>query len=66
MSTTMRPVTGSSAIIAEGYDPATRTLTLRFAKAKEDTVIEDVSPETYYAFLAAPSKGKFFHERLRT
>ncbi len=65
MSTPMRTVVGSTAITAEGYDPKTRTLTLRFAKAKQDTVIEDVSPETYYAFLAAPSKGKFFHERLK-
>lgn len=65
MKPTMRPVTGSSAITHEGYNPATRTLTLRFPKSQKDTVIEDVSPETYAAFLAAPSKGKFFHQELK-
>lgn len=61
----MRPVTGSTAIIGEDYNPKTQTLTLQFAKAKEPTVIEGVDLDTYYAFMAAPSKGKFFHERLK-
>lgn len=64
-SPTMRPVTGSSAITAEGYNPLTKTLTLQFSRAKEPVVIEDVDPATYREFLAANSKGKFFHERLK-
>lgn len=62
---TMQRIAGSTAIDAAGYDPQTRTLTLHFTRAKETVDVPDVSPEEYRAFLAAPSKGKFYHERLR-
>lgn len=61
----MRAIEGSSAIIAEGYDPVTKTLTLQFTRAKEPVVVEDVSPATYQQFLAAESKGRFFHEHFK-
>ena len=65
MSVTMRPVVGSTAITAEGYDPQTRELVLQFSRANHPTIIEDVDPATYQQFLAARSKGRFFQERLK-
>lgn len=62
---TMRPVAGSTAIIEEGYDPHTKTLYLQFSRANSVTEVPNVEPETYRAFLAAPSKGRFFHAVLK-
>lgn len=65
-SVPMRPVAGSTAITHEYYDKVNRVLHLQFTGAKEPSIIEDVAEATYREFLAAPSKGRFFHERLRT
>lgn len=62
--TTLKPVTGSSQIVACGYDIAQRVLAIQF---KTGTVYHyrDVPPETVEAFEAAKSKGKFFGSQIR-
>lgn len=58
----MIPVTSTN-IVAIGYEPADRYLFVQFAK---DTFrYEDVSPETWGAFLGAESKGKFFAAEIK-
>lgn len=61
----MRPIEGSSAISHAGYDAENRALHLQFTRAKEPVVVEDVDPATYQQFLAAKSKGRFFHEVIK-
>ena len=53
----------SSAIAAIGYDPASRTLFVRF-RAGGLYAYLDVPPETARAFEAAPSKGGFFQDEI--
>lgn len=62
---TLKPIEGSSAITHYHYDEQKQELHLMFTKAKATTVIKDVDPSTVKEFLAAKSKGKFFHERLK-
>ena len=61
-SPTLKPV-DSSAIAALGYDPASRTLFVRF-RAGGLYAYLDVPPETSTAFEAAPSKGGFFQDEI--
>lgn len=60
----MKPVEGSSFIVAAGYDAENRTLTLQFKDGKSHTY-NDVPPAKYQAFLAAKSKGRFMHQELK-
>jgi hypothetical protein len=54
----------SSQLSAIGYDPARSVLAVRF---KNGGVYEykDVTPETFEAFLASESKGKYFGKHVR-
>jgi hypothetical protein len=65
MTVEMKQVVGSHAIVSQGYDASSQVLYLRFLNAKTVTEIRGVDPVTYREFLAAKSKGKFFHERLK-
>jgi hypothetical protein len=59
----MSPI-DSSMFSHHDYDPASRTMTLRF---KNGAVwhYDGVSPEKNAAFLAAPSKGQHFNTHIR-
>ena len=57
--------TNSSIIRAYDYDPAMKVLHLHFASTGEIRSYQDVPPELAAEFIAAPSKGKFFHNRIR-
>ena len=48
----------------EGYDPETRTLQLEF-QGGGLYAYDEIPPELYERFLAAESKGKFFHAEIR-
>ena len=58
----MTPV-DSSAIAEIGYLERKRTLLVRF-RSGEGYAYFDVPPQTYAAFLAAPSKGAFFRAQI--
>ena len=58
------PVYGSSNIVAVDYNEGLRQCYVRFTDGTVYTY-EDVSPETYKALLAAPSKGKYVNYVLR-
>ncbi len=45
-------------------DAGSRVLEVRFHAAPVLYTCEDVPPETYAAFLAAPSKNSFFRDRI--
>ncbi len=49
----------SSLLASAGYDPATQTMEIRFARGGLYSYT-DVSPEQFAAFQAAESKGKHF------
>ncbi len=53
----------SSAICALGYDDVSRTLFVRFRSGALYAYLR-TPPETARAFMAAPSKGRFFAERI--
>ena len=54
----------SKALLGLEYSPADRALFLRFASGEWYAYVE-VPPEVYAAFLAAPSKGRFFQDQVR-
>ena len=54
----------STAILSYAYDPALRELEVRFTGGG-GYVYEDVSPEDFAAFEAAPSKGAFVNRRIK-
>jgi hypothetical protein len=58
------PYVDSGMISWLDYDADSRTLAVRFHAAPVLYSYEDVPPETYEAFLAAPSKNSFFRDRI--
>lgn len=61
----MTPVQ-SNQVGAIGYDPATSTLAVSFARGAGAIYhYPDVSPELYAEFMAAESKGTFFGKRVK-
>ena len=54
----------SSNLEAVGYDVAMGNLWVRF-KGGSKYVYRHVEPETFQAFLSAPSKGKFLFDTIR-
>lgn len=54
----------SSMMLSAGYDTATRTLEIEFARGAIYRYF-DVPTTERDAFLAAPSKGRFFNARIR-
>lgn len=62
---TLKPVTGSSQIVAYGYDPVQRVLAIQFKAGTHVYHYRDVPQETADAFEAAESKGKFFGAQIR-
>lgn len=54
----------SSYIESAGYDPQNRTLEVKF-HGNGVYQYEDVHQDIYNALLAAPSKGRYFAERIR-
>ena len=64
----MQPVE-SSAILAAGYDQDANVLAVQFVSHLMDGMtymFRPVPQEVWEAFLEAPSKGKFFHEHIRS
>lgn len=61
----LEPVKGSSAIQAQGYDPATGTLTVQLHNGKR-YAYKDVSPEKYVAFTGAASMGSFWNSKIKS
>ncbi|MBZ9964684.1 KTSC domain-containing protein [Mesorhizobium sp. BR1-1-2] len=55
----------STAIRSTQYHPATRVLSVWFVPSGNRYDYEDVERETYAAFKAASSKGRFFNEYIR-
>ncbi|RRI02078.1 KTSC domain-containing protein [Mesorhizobium tamadayense] len=55
----------STALRSAHYDPATKILSVWFVPSGDRYDYEEVEPETYAAFTAAPSKGRFFNEFIR-
>lgn len=55
----------STAIRNIYYDPATKILSVWFVPSGDRYDYEQVEAETYAAFKAARSKGRFFNEFLR-
>lgn len=58
------PPVDSSAILEIDYDPASRTLFIRFVDGDLYAYF-DVPAGVYDRFLAADSKGRFFAEEIR-
>lgn len=54
----------SRSITAAGYDEASQTLSVQF-KSGAVYQYKDVPRETFDAFMAAESKGRFFQESVR-
>jgi KTSC domain len=54
----------SSHITHRGYDDDTKTLFITFAGGV-DWMYENVPLETWFAFLEAPSAGKYFAQNIR-
>lgn len=54
----------SSNIEAVGYDPATRTMGVRFKGGMTYHHL-DVSPEAHGALMSAPSKGAHYHQNVK-
>lgn len=67
----LAPVTGSSQIAAQGYDPVSHTLAVRFhggsvyhySGVPQETATNFAKAESAGKFLHAHIKGKFAHER---
>ncbi len=55
----------SSMIAAYDYDADMRVLHLRFRLSGEVRSYQAVPPELAAEFVEAPSKGKFFHNKIR-
>ncbi|OHV87391.1 KTSC domain-containing protein [Mesorhizobium sp. ORS 3428] len=55
----------SNAIRNTRYDPSTRVLSVWFVPSGDHYAYEEVEPEIYAAFKAAPSKGRFFNKYVR-
>lgn len=60
----MAPVE-SSQIASIGYDQATKTLAILFARGGSLYQYPDVEPEVHAAFIAAESVGKYFGAHLK-
>lgn len=60
----MAPVE-SSQIASVGYDQATKTLAILFARGGSLYQYPDVEPEVHAAFIAAESVGKYFGAHLK-
>ena len=58
------PYVDSGMISWLDYDAGSRTLSVRCHAAPVLYTYEDVPPETYEAFLAAPSKNSFFKDQI--
>lgn len=54
----------SSALVSVGYHPEDQTLAVEFASGVHH--LADVTPEEFAAFQASESKGKHFHQFLRS
>jgi len=55
----------SSAIRNTHYDPSTKILSVWFVPSGDRYDYAGVEPQTYAAFKAAVSKGRFFNARIR-
>jgi len=55
----------SSNLEAVGYDEGQQQLVIRFKKAKHVWGYNGVSRDLYEQFMAAPSKGVFFAQRIK-
>ena len=55
----------STAIRNTHYDPSSRILSVWFVPSGDRYDYEAVEPETYAAFRAASSKGRFFNKFVR-
>lgn len=60
------PVQDSSQIMAIGYEPETSKLRIQF-KSKKNPIYEydDVPIDIHKKLVAANSKGRFFHEKIK-
>jgi len=61
----LSPITGSSQIVAAGYDAASKTMAIQFTNGKSHYRYFDVSPDVFAAFQKSQSKGKFFGSTIR-
>lgn len=59
------PFVNSSAISSVKYDPASRQMQVWFVKSGGPYTYFGVPEAVYLAFMATPSKGTFFTERIR-
>jgi hypothetical protein len=59
-----REPVSSSSLQSVGYDPQSRILEIEF-HGSGVYQYEDVSQDTYSELMAAPSKGRYFAERIR-
>lgn len=60
MVTALKPIEGSKAIAAAGYDEGTRTLRIQYTSGRIYDR-QDVSPEQAQAFEEADSKGRWIN-----
>jgi len=60
----LNPVTGSSTVTGESYDPTRNVLTLRY-KNNFHYEYQNVEPEKYKAFQEAESKGAWLNANMR-
>lgn len=64
MAADLIPISSSSNIAAVGYDPASKTLSVKFhSGATHD--YHEVDPRHYDGMRNAPSAGKYFHANIR-
>lgn len=59
----LKPV-DSDLVSHESYDPATKVFRLVMKSTGKHYDFQNVEPHQYRDFLAAPSKGKWFHANL--
>jgi hypothetical protein len=60
----LKDIEGSSNVTGIGFDPATKTLRVRF-KGGSLYDHHDFTPEDHAAFMAADSKGSHYHSAIK-
>lgn len=56
----------SSSVDEYGYDPATKTMRVKYLSGPDYYDHANVEPAKWHGFLQAPSKGRYLHANIRS